>query len=411
MFPAFGHRRSDFYVAFVQADAQNPLDRQAPCPGRRSSIPAPSSLSDMLSARAYVTGDDIGFDPVESDFVRIVRPPYGADHLEYPVRPVGLPRLGESQAQPSGSVAVLPAILAQSGRIGANIAGIAWPLVEWRPEQPYQTGILVDQFRPGGIERCFHTVRIGPSERRPRLRDGIDPAFPFAGRPERVAIVVVGAAIPVTVPARLLRPPDQRRSLFRPVAAFRLSTQPRLEIGEHACTDRGKPGKPDAFAFSGTADPVHTVVPVSRAHQRKAVSAACKALERSFAMLDQGDPNLPGLEQGVAILFIFGEGRSLKKGDLLTQDRDVAGRTDVSAGRERQPLKVVREARADTAIVWWMPPVKNVALLELMRGAGKDMGPRPPRVGVKERQHVLQLVPESNRAARLVEAAAGEDAR
>ena len=49
-----------------------------------------------------------------------------------------------------------------------------------------------------------------------------------------------------------------------------------------------EPGQPDAFALAAFADPVHPVVPVARADQRQAVSAAVEAdVDRPRAVLEQ----------------------------------------------------------------------------------------------------------------------------
>ncbi len=55
-----------------------------------------------------------------------------------------------------------------------------------------------------------------------------------------------------------------------------------------------------------------------------------------------------------------------------------------------------------------MPPVQDVALLELVRRGLEDVRARAPGRGVKERHDVLELVAITERAARLIEGGATE---
>ncbi len=81
----------------------------------------------------------------------------------------------------------------------------------------------------------------------------------------------------------------------------------------------------------------------------------------------------------------------------------VARRFDILADRIGQPQKIIRTACAHTPVRRRMPPVKNIAFLELVRGAGEDMGARPCGIGVKQSQHILQLIAEAEGSARLIE--------
>ena len=57
-----------------------------------------------------------------------------------------------------------------------------------------------------------------------------------------------------------------------------------------------------------------------------------------------------------------------------------------------------------------MPPVLHVAFLELVRSCEQDLFARDFRTAVDERHHVLQLIAETKRAARLIKRGARPDA-
>ena len=88
----------------------------------------------------------------------------------------------------------------------------------------------------------------------------------------------------------------------------------------------------------------------------------------------------------------------------------IAGGADVMAGHQRQPQVVIGTARAHAAVQRRVPPVQHVALRELVRRAQQQVGTDPRRFGMDHRHRVLQLVAEAERAARLVVAAAREEA-
>src|SRR5450759_2039484 len=83
---------------------------------------------------------------------------------------------------------------------------------------------------------------------------------------------------------------------------------------------------------SEAAEPVHPVIPVARADKWQAVRALRNpALQRTLAVLEQRPPLRGRVETGVAILFVLRERRPAQERNLLTQDRQVAGRFDIVA--------------------------------------------------------------------------------
>ena len=99
-----------------------------------------------------------------------------------------------------------------------------------------------------------------------------------------------------------------------------------------------KPAEPDAFAFPRGTDPVHPIVPVSRADQRKAVAANRQtAVERARAMLEQGTAlrRHTGLE--IRLVLANRESRPVEEGNDLVEKTDIAGDFKVMEDRIRQP--------------------------------------------------------------------------
>ena len=71
----------------------------------------------------------------------------------------------------------------------------------------------------------------------------------------------------------------------------------------------------------------------------------------------------------------------------------------------RQPQQVVRATRPRPAAARRMPPMLHVAFDELPRRHVEQMGAAQLRLGGEQRQHVLQLIAESERAAGLIRSA------
>src|SRR5471030_3480213 len=87
----------------------------------------------------------------------------------------------------------------------------------------------------------------------------------------------------------------------------------------------------------------------------------------------------------------------------------IACHRDVMADGQRQPQIIIRAACAHAITGWRMPPVLDVALNKLTRSTQQDLLAHSLRCSVSERQRILQLVAESERAAGLVIAAARKD--
>ena len=257
------------------------------------------------------------------------------------------------------------------------------------------------------IERVEGAVRAflgrGAGQHGPALRDRVDAAFGIAGRAERRAVVEVGAAVPVAVPGVLLE--VRAQGLGFALAAVRergvaARACQRREVAQHAVEEEAQP---HALAAPTHADVVHAVVPVAGADQRQSVRTHGEAvLDRAHAVEIERRRAFPAERQIVVRLLARAERAAVQERLGLVQHRRVAGARDVAAGGERQPQEIVRAARAHAAAGRRMPPVLDVALLELARRAKQQLRAHELRRGVRKRHRVLQLVAESERAARLV---------
>ena len=78
--------------------------------------------------------------------------------------------------------------------------------------------------------------------------------------------------------------------------------------------------------------------------------------------------------------------------------RGVAGRREVLGDDERQPVAVVGDVRAHASARERLPPVQHVALGELVPRCLDDLLAHEVRARDQQREAVLQLVAEAERA-------------
>ena len=122
-------------------------------------------------------------------------------------RPPAVAQRGERHRRPDRRVRVLAAVLSHARDVAFDVAGIQVRLVERRIEELDQRIVAADQALVHRLHGHARALRRspGPGEHRPALRDRIDLALGVARRAERRAVVEVGAAIPLAIPAVLLR--------------------------------------------------------------------------------------------------------------------------------------------------------------------------------------------------------------
>ena len=166
---------------------------------------------------------------------------------------------------------VLAAILAHARDVAFDVARVQRGLVERRIEQLDQAGVAADEALVHRLHGLARRVRIaGTADDRPALRQRIDLAFGVGCGAEWLAVVEIGAAIPLAVPGMLLDvllqlPAWARQSSAK---ADRRAGAPSRRIG--SAHRRGRtPAR--HFRPALLADQVHAVIPVAAAHQRQAM--------------------------------------------------------------------------------------------------------------------------------------------
>ena len=274
--PPFGDTRPEHQgIAAADRHSQHRLERHPEHPPRRSGVPGPTTASSMRRFTVDVGRDHIRFDLIGSDCLGRPAAGHRTQHLEQLRSAVVTSRLGERPHGPERSVRVLAAILAHPRQIALDVARVVRCPIEWRCQQSDQAGWLVDEVVLHRIQG-LHGARRRRHTRhhRPRLRDGIDPALIARRRANRRAIVVVGAAIPLTIPpGGIERGVECAHSRLIALDARQIAT---LQDGGKESIEDGikKESHPDTLAAPEPADAVHPVVPVSGADQRQPVDPA-----------------------------------------------------------------------------------------------------------------------------------------
>ncbi len=181
----------------------------------------------------------------------------------------------------------------------------------------------------------------------------------------------------------------------------------RGELPEHVVQEEAQP---DALALAPHPHQIHAVVPVAGTDQRQAMLTEPQAVpDGAHAMLIQAG-RLGGAVGQVEVGIVIGVDRAtFQEVREFIQHSGVATACHVAAYRQGQPEVVVRTVRAHAPARRRMPPVLDIALQELAARAQQQVFAHPPRLGVDERHHVLQLIAKAKGAARLVVAATRPD--
>ena len=135
-----------------------------------------------------------------------------------------------------------------------------------------------------------------------------------------------------------------------------------------------EPRQPNALSLAPGAYEVHPVVPVPRPHQGQAMGPDRKtARDRARAVLEQRGALERDLRCGEDLVLIVFQRGSVQEGDLRAQDVHVAGGPYVVSDDVGKPQQVVGNARADTRAARRVPPVLDVAFLELAARREQDV--------------------------------------
>ena len=144
-------------------------------------------------------------------------------------------------------------------------------------------------------------------------------------------------------------------------------------------------------------------------NERQAVRAGgeCRGRSRAGSARRACRPPLTRVGWPVGLVLVRREQRRLEERHALVEHAGVAGRAHVLGDDVRQPEQVVGAAGAEPAAARLVPPVLHVAFDELPAGGAQQMCSRARSGRAKrQRHHVLQLIAEAERAARLVVAGA-----
>ena len=173
--------------------------------------------------------------------------------------------------------------------------------------------------------------------------------------------------------------------------------------GERRQDRQQEPREPHALTAAARPDQVHAVVPVARADERQPMLARVEThRDRADAMLVQRGPFDRDRRPFVRFVFAGLERTAVEERHLLVEHRCIAGRLHVLQRRVDEPQPIVRKARAHALPARLVPPVLDVSFAELPRRGVEQVVPRESRRREQQREHVLQLVAETEGAARLV---------
>ena len=130
-----------------------------------------------------------------------------------------------------------------------------------------------------------------------------------------------------------------------------------------------EPAQPDALTLTVNADAIHAVVPITGAHEGKAMRPRrhCFA-QRAATMLIKRTHGGGRLILGIA-LFGLTQRFAAQEGRLFGQDTGVTRGGDIGGGDIGQPGQVIANARAHPTTRGRMPPVQHIAGFKLVAGA------------------------------------------
>ncbi len=331
------------------------------------------------------------------------------------------PSAGVREAEPGRRVGVLATVLAHAGRVGARCSrgragdcrraaeagarAARLPRTSWRPAAWSAARVLAGS-----------AVAFVSGQDRPRLRDGVDAALAALRRADRRAVVVEGAQVPRPVPGDASIFAPQRGGALDATARRRRASRLRSrERGEALHRRAEEPAEPDALA-----PPLRRRPGSCRRSSRRRPSAGDRArpaveraLERPAAVLEAASAACADArELRVAVVLVAAaaarpRGRApARRGSTVSPvaatyspvTKGSQSRSSEQRVRTPRPEGGCHQCSTSPCSNWWAAASSRCA--RAIAGRRVEQG-----------QHVLQLVAEAERAARLVEARAAEDAR
>src|SRR5882724_4248559 len=388
----------------VALEAEDALQARAVHPARGARVPRPTAAPGVGRVSVDVSGGDVRLGFVALDVRGAPRVVDGVQQVEQLHRLVPVAEPGHRHDRPHRGVRVLAAVLPHPGRVSLDVTGVLRRLVEGGSEHQHDPGCAPHKVGADGVHGPLGVLHGRDSgQDRPGLSDRVDLALVVLRRAQRRAVVVITPPVPLPVPGPL----EHAR---QPAGLARVTRRPRrvpgLAQGDELLQHRvQEPPEPDAFSAAPVPDPVHPVVPIAAADQRKAVGASRKALvDGAHTMVEEGTrfggtPRLP-----VGLSLARGEHRSLQERNELVEDAVVPGRVHVMRYGVRQPEQVVRATGSGAAAGGLVPPVLHIPFDELPARGPDDVRPQNVRPRQGEGHGVLQLIAEAEGATRLIEA-------
>ena len=151
-----------------------------------------------------VRGEDVRLDLVSCDLLWGSTMVNGIDQSEKLPSPVVFTQEGEGHDRPRGGMSVLSAILPHPRRVTFDIARVELRLIERRIKELNEIGIAADKALADSFHGLPAALRItSAADHRPALWQRIDLALWIGPGAKWLAVVEVGAAIPVSVPGVL----------------------------------------------------------------------------------------------------------------------------------------------------------------------------------------------------------------
>src|SRR5690606_17130904 len=117
-------------------------------------------------------------------------------------------------------------------------------------------------------------------------------------------------------------------------------------------------------------------------------------VESQSAVLVEGHLLLRHFRREKGVMLSFDQRLPFNEGNLLLEDRPIAGNLHVVVDCIGEPNDVVRNKGAHAGTGARQPPVLNVAFRELSAGGIEDLRSGQLRIMRQQRQSILQLVTE-----------------
>src|SRR4029453_14567061 len=258
--------------AAPQSETQDRFNGDAIEPARRAGVPRPAA-----AARVRWGAIHVGTNHIRLNFVM----PHLLSRRGMVDRVDEIPKIHGAvaatlqccrQGNPSGSVGVLTAVLADARHVSFDVARLKGPFVERRVEQLDQFVADTDQSFLNRVHCRLRPRRVcRTGNDRPSLWDGVDLALVVLSGSQGSAVVEIRSAVPPAVPGvRFQSNPQLLGSLPAPMGIIGLAALLSQFCKRAQYTDE-EPPLPNALALPVNTHLIHAVVPIAGAHEGQSV--------------------------------------------------------------------------------------------------------------------------------------------